>query len=306
MSWTAAMAVSLLAALGRPRWWAIGLAGFLVRGGLLALVLPIVILPTPAGVANLVAPTLVGFVFGGPSPAFLGLVGVILLAALAWLIGAGFLGAWLDVVLVREVAGDDELEPAARAGAGADRPRGLALRALAARLLAHAPTLAVLAWAGWRVVPATYTELISPGNPDIPVVLRVVARVPDVLVLVLASWAIGEAVGGLAVRRLAAGVELRGALGRSWADVVRRPATLATALITDIAVLGVAILAASVLAVTWNELRIVLVDGGTASEVRLALLVFSASWLAGAWLLAIAVTWRQVAWTFEAFRPRHP
>ena len=50
---------SLAAVLGRPRWWLIALAGYLVRGGLLLFLVPIVVLPTPAGLANAVAPTLV-------------------------------------------------------------------------------------------------------------------------------------------------------------------------------------------------------------------------------------------------------
>ena len=52
------------------------------------------------------------------------------------------------------------------------------------------------------------------------------------------------------------------------------------------------------------DLRIVLVDGGSSIEIRLALVIFSLSWLAGAWLVAIVAAWRQVAWTFEALRSR--
>jgi hypothetical protein len=302
------MSVALLATLDRPRWWAIALAAFLVRGGLIVLLVPIVVVPTPAGVTNLVAPTLVGFVFGGPSPAFLWLVAASLSAALALLILGGFVAAWLDLAIIREVTRDDELEQSdgsVRVADGGTHPRGLATRALAGRLLAHAPTLAVVAWGALRVVPSAYAELISPGDPDIPLVLRVVARVPEVLALAAGSFAIGEAVGGLAVRRIAAGLGLGGALRRSWLDVVRQPTTIATMIATDVVVLGIALVEAAVVAVTWNEMRIVLVDGGTRPELALALVVFSASWLAGAWLLGVAVTFRQVAWTFEAFRPRN-
>ena len=58
---------ALLVTLARPSTWVLALAAFLVRGGILVLCLPIVILPTPVGIANLVGPTLVDVVFGGMS-----------------------------------------------------------------------------------------------------------------------------------------------------------------------------------------------------------------------------------------------
>lgn len=292
------MAVSLLAALGRPRWWLLSLAAFLVRGGVLVLLLPIVSLPTTAGLVNAAAPTLVGFLFGGVSSSFLELLGIVGAAALVWLVGGGLLGAAIDVALIADVAGDEELEAPLTV-----RP-GATIRAFAARFLTHLPTVGVLLWAAVRLVPAIYSELIAPGNPAVPVVLRVVARVPDVVIAVVVAWAACEAVGGLAVRRVVAGDRLAAALGRAWRDVVRRPTTLATTIVTDAVVAAVILAASGVSAVAWNGLRIVIVDGGAASEVWLALAIFSVSWLAGAWLLAIAAAWRQVAWTFEALRER--
>ncbi len=43
------------------------LVGFLVRGGIVLFLVPIVVLPSPVGLANLFGPTLVEFVFGGPT-----------------------------------------------------------------------------------------------------------------------------------------------------------------------------------------------------------------------------------------------
>ena len=298
MSWPEAMAIALLAALGRPRWWTLALAAFLVRGGWLVLLLPIVSLPTPAGVANLVAPTLVGFVFGGASASFVQLVAITLLALLASLVAGGLLGAWLDVVLIREVAGDDELDVALPT-----RQR-LEPDALALRLFAHLPTAALVVWAAARAVPATYAELVSPGDPAIPILLRVLGRMPEAAFLLVAGWAVGEAVGGLAVRRLANGAGLRAAIADAWLDLLRRPTTLATFIVTNVGLGAVIVVGAAVATVAWTGLRIVIVDGGTAAEVRLALIVFSAAWLAGAWLLAIATAWRQIAYTFESLRSR--
>src|SRR5215207_6413691 len=104
------MQAALVATLGRPAWWAMALAGFLVRGGILLVLLPIVILPTPAGLASLLAPTIESFAFGTLTPERIALV----LAAVATLFvmvgGPGLAGAWLDMEQLREAAGDEDLE----------------------------------------------------------------------------------------------------------------------------------------------------------------------------------------------------
>ena len=65
----ATLAGSLLVTLARPSTWVLALAAFLLRGGLLVFVIPIVVIPTPAGLADVVGPLLISFVFGGVSPA---------------------------------------------------------------------------------------------------------------------------------------------------------------------------------------------------------------------------------------------
>jgi len=290
------MAAAILSALARPRWWVLALAAFLVRGGFVVLILPIVIPPTAAGLANLVAPTLIGFVFGGPSVTFLVLVATTAAIGGTWLVGGGLLGAWLDVALVREVAADDELEVPLP-----QRP-GRVLRVFVVRLAAHLPTLVALAWAATRIVAETYAELLSPGDPDVPIALRVAARIPETLLLPSLAWLVGEATGGLAARRIMAGLGVRSALASAWLDLVRHPSVVATFIVTDVVVGALLVLAALVTAVTWNGLRIVLVDGGTGLEVRAALLMFGAAWLGGAWIISLATAFRQVAWTFEALR----
>ena len=297
MPWPAAMGTSLLVALGRPTWWLLAMAAFLVRGGLLVLILPIISLPTAAGLTNIVAPAVVGLVFGGPD-ALGGLLLLAVLAVLAWLLVGGFVAAAIDVALVEDVARDDELDaPVAPRG-------GLALRATALRLLAHAPTLVVLIWAGARLALVTYEELARPGDAAIPMILRIAFRAPEAVIALTLAWAIGEAVGGLAVRSLVAGRDVLHALEDGWLALVRRPSTLATLLLTNGALAAIVVFAAGVASVAWASLRLVIVDGGTRTELVIALIVFSLGWLAGAWLIAIMTAWRQAAWTFEALRAR--
>ena len=64
MSLGATLGGALLAVLARPSTWPLALLGFLVRGGWLLIVAPIVVLPTPVGLANVVAPVLEDIAFG--------------------------------------------------------------------------------------------------------------------------------------------------------------------------------------------------------------------------------------------------
>jgi hypothetical protein len=295
MSLAGSLAASLLATLTRPSWWAMALAAFLVRGGVLVLILPIVALPTVAGLANTFGPMVVGLVFAGPSPGFIVAVGGLAVAVLAWLVIGGVVGGALDLALVREAARDEEVDDHVQPVGGGP------WRALALRVLAHVPTVIVLGLGAVRLVEAGYEELIRPGDPAIPVVLRVAFRIPEIVALLLATWIFGETVGGLAVRHLAWGASIAGALGRGLRSLVR-PAALATLILTN-ATLGAVILGtATAGTIAWDHLRVVLLDGGSATDVRLALVVFSLTWVAGVWLLSLSVAWRSAAWTFELAR----
>lgn len=295
MSAASALGASLLAVLAHPRWWLLSLAGFLIRGGLLALLLPLIPLPSTAALANALGPTLIGFVFGGPSPSFLLLVGTIVVVLLGWALIAGLVGASVDGALVREAADEDELEDRLPADGGGP------WRAFAVRWLAHVPTAAALAWGAATLVEAAYGELISPGDPALPLVLRVVLRAPAAVGLVVAAWAVGEVVGGIAVRRLAWGDGVRKALIRSVGGLLR-PSGLIVFLVTSAALIGTLVGGGVAIAITFDRARIVLIDGGTAIDLAVALTLVSAAWIGTAVLVSVAVAWRATAWTFEVGR----
>ena len=81
---------ALLAILERPSTWLLGLVGFLVRGGWLIVLGPIVVLPTAVGLANVVAPLVEDIAFGRRSDEVItaGLISSIVV--LVWLIVAAF------------------------------------------------------------------------------------------------------------------------------------------------------------------------------------------------------------------------
>jgi hypothetical protein len=295
MTWRRAMAASLLGALERPVWWLLALASFLLRGGLLVFLLPIVILPTPAGLANAFAAEITGFAFGSPSGAFISAVIVATVALTGWLLVGGLVAAWTDVALVATVAGD-------RVGREVTGWAGLAWRALAIRLTSQIPLAIALAWGVTRIVDAVYTEYLRPGDLSLPLVLRVALRIPDVVALIGVTWAAGETAGGLGLRHLVLGRRSTpDALARGWLDLATRPSVLtALALVTGAWIL-IAIPVAGAAGETWNRVRTAL-GGDDPRLIVGTLTAFVATWLAGIVAVAIVEAWRSSAWTLEVAR----
>ncbi|HET9851852.1 MAG TPA: hypothetical protein VFP56_05035, partial [Candidatus Limnocylindrales bacterium] len=108
-TWRGSMLDALAATLARPAWWSLALAGFLVRGGILLVLLPIVVLPTPAAVATALSPTVSSLAFGGLTAGLGVAIVTAVVLVLAVLAAVGLAGAWLDRELLREAADDDDL-----------------------------------------------------------------------------------------------------------------------------------------------------------------------------------------------------
>jgi len=293
------MLAALFAVLGRPAWWSMALAAFLVRGGILLALLPIVALPTPAGLANMFSPTIQDFALGGLTLERLALVGGLAVALFAIIGGGGLVGAWLDHAQLREAAEDDELE------LGWEPAHPSVREALALRLTAHLPTILAAGYAAVRLVAETYDELISPGDVAAPLFLRVAARAPDAIAIVVATWLAGETVGSLAARRAAAGGSVRESLWRSARQLASRRG-LATLALTSAVVLGV--LAPFLLAAgrAWGHLREVILGDAGFLQVGAALMVLVATWILGLAILGVALAWRSAAWTAEVAPRRAP
>jgi hypothetical protein len=286
------MGAAFVATLERPAWWAMALAGFLVRGGILLLLLPIIALPTPAALATALAPTIEAFALGGLTTDRLVLVlgaGALLFMVIG---GAGLAGAWFDLAQLREAADDEEL------ALGWVPAHASAPEALAVRLTAHLPTLAVVGYAAARLVGAAYDELTSPGDVTASVFLRVALRAPDALVLLVVTWLVGETVGSLAARRAAAGAGTRESLWRSTRQLLTARGLATLALTTTIVV---AVLLPFVVAMgrAWEHLRSSLIDDPSVLSIGAALLVLVASWILGLAVLGAALAWRTAAWTAE-------
>ena len=162
----------------------------------------------------------------------------------------------------------------------------------------------VVVWriVGIRIVIVTYEELLSPGDANVPIVARVLARAPDAIVLVVVTWLLGEAIGGLAARRSAAGEPLIRALRGAVRDLLDRRG-VATFVVSNAVVLVAGTLLVTMVGRSSEHVRAYLLDGAGDVPLAAALLLLVSAWILCLALLAAALAWRATAWTIAAGRP---
>lgn len=282
---------AILVVLEDPRTWLLALAGFLARGGIVLLLLPVIVLPTATGIGNAIGPDLAALVFGGLSPRLIAAAVLAAVVVTGWLLGGGIAAAETELELVGFALRSDE----GRVDEAVE-PRATAGRLLLARLLCHLPLLVAAGFGIARLVAATYAELIRPGDLAVPVAIRVVQAEPEVLLAFLLAWLLGEAVGAVAARRLAAagGPILRAVLW-SLRRVVTSPGTLGSflvPLVVSAAVLVPALVAASV---TWRSAQRILRAGDDPVLLVAGIALFVVVWGSALLMSGLMAAWRSVA-----------
>lgn len=314
MSRGAALADALLVTLASPATWPLALAAFLLRGGLLVVAVPILVLPTPVGLGNLLAPTLTALVFGGASPELVVTIAAIVGAALTWIVAGGVLAAILEAEAARIVAAHEEVAPPGGVRTHqlavdelsdpltirfSRRRRTEAVRVFLVRVLAHLPLGLALVWGTAQFVAVTYRELTNPVDVATPLVWRVLLASPGVLAAIVLTWTAGQAIGALAARRL---VLARGGIVRALADatltLVRRPVVVLADFWLPTVALGIA-LAPSALAAApaADVVREAMNTPNDPVELFLAVVLFVSLWVVGLVLIAVVCAWRAAVWT---------
>jgi hypothetical protein len=296
---------ALLAVLGRPSWWLLALAGFLVRGGVVLFALAIVSLPSPLVISNVVAPVVVPIALGRIDTGTIALIGLGLAFVATWLVGGGWIAAATEIALVRDArdAMADEWFPVRPAAA---RPgRWLMSRVALARLIAHVPTALVVGVASVRIGSVAYAELTNPFEVTTPLVVRVMAGAAAPIGAILAVWLLGEIVGGLAARHLILRrASLFGALGEGIGECLRHPvATLLPAVLVALVLAIDLVVLLSAIGVVWTQVADALL-GGTidGTTLAIALTAFGGTWIGALALTGLIDAWRSVSMTFEAER----
>jgi hypothetical protein len=298
----ATLVASLLVTLAKPSTWALGLTTFLVRGGIVLVIAPIVVLPSSVGLGNVLAPTITVLAFVGISPEVARLIGGIGAVTIAWLLIGGLFAALVELDAMATVLAEADERPAASRVRTRIGGRERAVRILLARLLAHVPTSLALAWGGSRVVAVAYTELTLPSDVVTPITLRVVRGAADGVIAIVVAWLIGEAIGGLAARRI--GIDGAGALAGvryAAARVIRHPIrVLALAFVPLAALAAVGVLFALASRLAWDAVRGVLAEPGPSPSRVGTIAIFIGLWGAGLVLIALVSAWRAAVWTVEA------
>ncbi len=283
--------------------WAVALAAFLVRGGILVLAVPILILPTPIGVASFIGADAV--TAAGPTDRFLVMAAAAGLA-LAAAVGAGFVvGAVADRVVLRAWAFDRPVAaPSFAEGRRSGAAAGVA-RVIAVRVVASIPLVVACAWAIPRIATAGYRELTLPDDLATPFPLRVLAAAPEAAVAIVAGLLVTELIAGLAtVHVVVDGSSVPRSLGRVAPDLVRRPLPVLGAFllgVTGLVVLTGIPLAVSALA--WGAARRAL-TAGDAVFALLAVVALSATWIASLAAAGAVGAWRRAALASALARPR--
>jgi hypothetical protein len=308
LSWGAALYAAVIVTFVRPSLWFVALAGFLARGGMLLLLAPILVLPTPSGLSNVLAGPVASLLFGVPSPTLIAVIIGSIALAIGVLLTGTLIGAWAERIVIAtslEVGAEEGLV-ASTAGRVRLR-RGVGAVAVV-RLLGLVPLAIALAAAADPLYLAVYHQLVLPDEMSTSIVVRILSDIPLPLLFIAVCWVLGDAAAAIGVRRLLLedrSIPMAALLG--WAWLARRcyrviPTALAT---TGLAILLVA--PAVVAAATgWARLRGLLLDSGDVILPSVGVALFIAVWIGGLVLAGAGATFRGAAWTFELTRRPGP
>jgi hypothetical protein len=308
---------------GRPSLWLIGSLGFALRGGILVVLLPIIVLPTPVE-ARLILGTNLGST--GLTPAFLstvGLAGALLIIPIALALLAI---AYLELAAFERIVGDEETAEQRDDQTPATLSRGQRRRLISWLLVVQLAAVVVLAVAALplanAVIQVTTEEILRPSVPGGSIYERVLGGVREPLALFLAVVVVVEMLTALASRQLlvrgfglvlhprpSSGLGVRSALAAALARPVRQPLrTVGTALLGWALSLGVLIPVLWSLALAWQTVRSTYLATGSRTDAQsvtglvLVTVALAAVFAAGLLLCGLASALRSALWTMDGLR----
>jgi hypothetical protein len=305
---------ALQAALRDRRAWAVALLGWLARGGLLIVLLPLLALPSPVGFSIIIGPDIVDATGVPARIQHLLVAGA--LVCLALVVLALATAAWAERAAFRgRVAGSRSVQ----LGSSTGPPSGLS-GLIAISVLSLIPVGIALVVAADQVVTATINQLIFPGQLDVPLVVRVVQGAWSGVILLAAAVVLADAINASVSRRYLdprlrarsmPGARVLAAVLSAAAWAIRHPIRLvATVVAAWVVTLAASVVAAAVLSVMSAGLSslaasaaAVALSTGTLDIVLVAVAMsIGAAALAGAlglvlWLLSLAATVRFALWS---------
>jgi hypothetical protein len=311
------MAVSAVAT--HPRLWLNGMIGFSLRGGVVLLTVPIIVLPT-----QVEARLLIGDHLGstGFTPGFWGLLAAA--ATLAALLTVAVLLVLARVELTsferligrfpeREIMATDPSQ-------GTGGSRTLLLRLLGVQVLAFVALMVAAAPAAWAAAQKSFDEITRPSS-SAPIYERVLGQIGGQLFLFLVALVVVEMISALATRELlvrASGWRDLPAHGRLWVlpalvSAVVRPfraplRTVGTAVLSWAITLAVLVPAIWAITTAWAAVRGAYLTSVSLSDVDadvgmlLAALGLSAAFVLAFVLAGFASALRGALWSVDRLR----
>ena len=176
------------ATLSSPSAWIVGTAGFLARGGLLVLALPILSLPTPVGVTLLVPP--LGVTTSGVSPAF----------ASELLAAGGVVVVLVLVALLVAALGEDAGYRQVAGGPVCRSTVATVGRLIAVEVLSLLPAIVAAVVAATQLVAVGEREYLLPSSTSVPYVVRVVQGAGAAVVAVGVALLLADLLNALGSR----------------------------------------------------------------------------------------------------------
>jgi hypothetical protein len=291
----------------------IALAGFLIRGGIVVLLLPGIVLPSYLAIAGATGSRALTL-SGDPTPWFIAVIAVVATAVIFWLLLSVVIGSLVDVWMVRAALAPDGDIDRSLPTPGA----GLLVRLASIRLACLAPLAVALIWAGGRIYTATYNELLTPSDLAVALPVRIVGDAADAVAVVVGAWLVCETIAAIAVRRLILnGGSVWRTIPGAVAQFARRPIWTLLTVATSVAAGGAAVAVAffgiatsygwAAVASRSEDPIAIKVGFGALATTRdfrpvvflLAVVAVAAAWIVALIISGVASAWRSAAFTHE-------
>ncbi|MGI8928252.1 MAG: hypothetical protein ACR2H0_02120 [Candidatus Limnocylindrales bacterium] len=318
--WRARLTTALAVVASQPQLWLLGMIGFLLRGGVVLLLVPIIALPTQVEARLLIGDYLGSTGFTGTFWSLLAATAVlasVLIAAVLWVLARTEIGAFTRLMNDPETADQQAFEPARLSRRGR---RWLMLRIFGIQVLTFVALAAGAAPLASAVGQMAFAEIVRPSS-SASIYARVLAGVGEPLFFFLVALIVIEIVSALATRELLVGATgWRGRLAsrRLWmlpavGSALARPVvsplrTLGTAAIGWAATAAVLIPSFWAITICWQAVRaafltsVGLSDTSEVVGMLLIALAFSGTFVLSIVVAGFASALRAALWNLERLR----
>jgi hypothetical protein len=299
--WRALVGHALAAPVEQPFLWLLGTLSFVLRGGILALLLPIIVLPTQVEVRLMLGGSLGT---SGLTPGFFVGVAAASIVSTGLVMTVLFVLAWLEIAAHRRLADDPEIEPSTLRDPGARLRDLFVVEALTliALLLAAVPLAAALG-------QSTYQEILLPSS-SASIYERVLSHLAQPIAIFAVALPIVDSVSAIWVRGLLSGQSVGSAFVGSIGGIIRRPLWFLGSALLALAVLALAVVGTDwALTIAWQATRAAFLATTSVSDMLSNIVpLFVALLLAGVFVCGLAICgyvagFRNALWTVTGHRP---